>query len=948
MKTKGKGIIPWAAPALIAALVSCVGPLESMDPVYLVDRPYSLSIHTLPYKTVYEEGESADWTGLELRESYYGNPARIETNYSKYTITGFDSASPGEKIIFVSARGLSASFSVFVNSSVSSDSSLTSLFIYTMPYKTVYEEGESADWTGMEVRETYSDGNFRIETDPSKYTIAGFDSASAGVRTITVSRDGISVSFAITVNSSASTGSPPSFLSIYSPPNKQVYELGESADWRGLAISEIYPDGSLRVETDYNKYTITGFDSVSAGEKTITVSRDGVSVTFPAYVNSPLNSQNPLVELHIAYFPKQEYQLYESPNWTGLIVEEIYADGSARVESNNNNYTITGFDSSSPGVKTIIVSKAGISATFTVTVQESQLVPGDAVLISLTISSWPRQTSYKMGDGPDWSGLMVQEYYSDGSTRVESDYNNYSISGFDSSSPGEKKIIVSKAGISATFTVTVQESQLVPGDAVLISLNISSWPYKQTYELNEAPDWTGLQVEEYYSDGNFRIVSDYNNYIFTGFESSSPGVKTIIVGKDGLSATFTVTVQESQLVPGDAVLISLSINSWPYKQTYELNEAPDWTGLQVYEQYSDGNSRVESDYAKYSISGFDSSSPGVKTITVGKDGLSATFTVTVTSAALVSLFVTSLPNKLVYEYGESADWTGMVVTGTYSDHTTGEITDYETSYFDRWSIGEQSITVSKNGVSASSFTVTVRQLNSLSVSTQPTKLIYKVGDSADWTGLVVTATYSGGAAEEITDYEISGFDSTTYGSKQITVSKNYYSAYFNVTVEGLMSLSVSAKPDKLIYELGESADWTGLVVTGNYFLAGTKTETSGDYEISGFDSASPGVKTITVAKDGKSDSFTVEALPKGDGTITIQPPPTAGDIILTWVGGTSTVMAPDGYAAYQWFVDDMARPADSGNDGKTITLTGPGSYRVRITAWKQGIPYSGETVVTLP
>jgi hypothetical protein len=312
----------------------------------------------------------------------------------------------------------------------------------------------------------------------------------------------------------------------------------------------------------------------------------------------------------------------------------------------------------------------------------------------------------------------------------------------------------------------------------------------------------------------------------------------------------------------------------------------------------------------------------------------------------------------VYEWGEGADWTGLVVTGTYSDGSTRVETDYTISGFDSSSPGEKTITVSKSAYNytADYFTVTVRTLNSLSVSTAPTKQVYEWGEGADWTGLEVTGTYSDGSTRVETDYTISGFDSSSPGEKTITVSKsayNYTADYFTVTVEGLTSLSISVQPSKLVYEVGESPDWTGLVVIGYYFIKNPQIETINyNSEISGFDSSSPGIKTITVTKNGvSSPSFTVEVLPRGSGGITILPVPSqTGDITLTQAG--TTVTASDGYANYQWFVDDMARPANSGSNGKAITLSVPpysaGKHRVRVTAWKQGLPYSGEITITLP
>jgi hypothetical protein len=413
-----------------------------------------------------------------------------------------------------------------------------------------------------------------------------------------------------------------------------------------------------------------------------------------------------------------------------------------------------------------------------------------------------------------------------------------------------------------------------------VKMTITSQPYKLVYDLNENPDWAGLKVSSICLDGSARVESvDYYSDI-SGFDSSSPGVKTITVTKNGLKVTFTVTINSSSSPPPGSVLVSLSISSWPDKLVYQLYESPDWTGLEVTGTYSDGSARVESvDYSS-GISGFDSSSPGVKTITVTKNGVSAAFTVTVIDpeAILISLSISSQPDKLVYQLYESPDWTGLEVTGTYSDGSTMIETIYEYS-------------------------------------------------------------------------DISGFDSWSTGEKTITVSKNGISTTFTITViPALDYLAISTHPDKLVYELNESLDLTGLMVRGHYSDGDVKIETIEESDVTGFDSANPGVQTITITKRNKDVTFTVEVLDSGTAGITILPPPQAADIILSVTGNTVTV--PDGYTGYQWFVDDMGRAADSGSDGRAITLSTPpysaGKHRVRIIAYKQGLPYSGETVITLP
>jgi hypothetical protein len=960
MKTKNTGTVLFIILALTMAFSSCTDLMDADD--YTVDPlriPEYFTIFTQPQKTVYAQGESYDWTGLTIRETYFnGSSGMYYYSYGddKYEITGFNSNSVGLQTIKVSRSGISQSFTITINQSIDQNKTLLYLSIYSPPYKTTYEMGESYDWTGLAIIEYYSDTSFGISYATYLYEISGFDSSSAGQKTITVGRyDSYGIfqttSFYITVN--ASSSGDLIYLTIASEPRKTTYEIGESYDWTGLEIMETYTDGSFRRETSLSRYEITGFDSSNAGLQTIYVSRydnygNYRTTSFYITVNAPISGE--LIYLIVARQPnKTVYGVGESYDWTGLEIIETYTDGSVRREINPaSRYDITGFDSSSAGAKTIYVTGNGITTSFFVTIGDS-----DAYLLSLSMHSWPNKTVYEVGESAEWWGLEVRGYYSDNSVRSEViDFYN-DISGFDSSYEGTKYITVTKGGVSTGFTIYVNPR---PTDAYLVSLYIYSLPYKQTYELYEMANWGGMEVRGYYSDGSERMeFVDSNN--ITGFDTWTSGTKYITFTKNGISAPqFTIYVNE--LIPApDRYLQSLYIASLPIKQAYDRGESSDWSGLEVRGYYSDGSDEIVYDY---DIWGFDTSYAGTIYITVNKNGInSPSFAITVRS--LSSLHVSSQPYKTVYGLNESYDWTGLQIREYYTDGTerTGaSYSDYNISGFDSSYSGSRTITVSKNdyygNYYSTTFEITIRGLNSLTVYTQPYKLNYEMYESYDWTGLQITEYYSDGSERVETDfytYEISGFDSSSYGEKTIYVSKSGINTNFTVMVEGLISLDISTPPTKLVYVQGDSADWTGLVVTENYFIRGAQIETNSDnYTISGFDSWTSGTQTITVTRSGVSATFTVEVLAAGYGSITIQNPSQPGEISLS-VSGT-TIIADSSYTGYQWFVDDMARPADSSyTDGRAITLSTSayslGIHRVRVTAYKQGIPYSMETTVNL-
>ena len=332
----------------------------------------------------------------------------------------------------------------------------------------------------------------------------------------------------------------------------------------------------------------------------------------------------------------------------------------------------------------------------------------------------------------------------------------------------------------------------------LESITVSG-PTKTQYEIGDELDLTGLVVTAHYSDGSEAAVEDYE---VSGFDSSTAGEKTITVTYQDKTTTFTVNVKEAAPV---VTLESITVTG-PNKTEYEIGDELDLTGLVVTAHYSDGNEKVLS-AGDYEVSGFDSSTAGEKTITVTYQDKTTTFKVTVKEAApVVTLesITVSGPNKTEYKIGEELDLTGLVVTAHYSTGDEATVTGYEVSGFDSSTAGEKTITVTYQGKTAA-FKVTVKEtekpvvtLESITIS-GPTKTEYKIGDKLDLTGLVVIAHYSDGSYQEVTDYEVSGFDSAAAGEKTVTVTYQGETVSFKITVKEDTASSEqpgeSGKPD---------------------------------------------------------------------------------------------------------------------------------------------------------
>jgi len=265
-----------------------------------------------------------------------------------------------------------------------------------------------------------------------------------------------------------------------------------------------------------------------------------------------------------------------------------------------------------------------------------------------------------------------------------------------------------------------------------------------------------------------------------------------------LSATPEFEVEEQQPVNPEAPDISGAITvtkivmeEYPSKLQYPLNgveRIPDLTGGEITATFSNGKRKWSIDITRGMISGFDNSKPGVNTITVTFGGATTTFDVQIVPVNIESVSMGQLPAKRQYLKGqEQLDLTGATITVQYSPMGTETVTvtpDMVTG-FDNSVTGTRTITVTYKGFTTS-FTVEIvsNDAEGISMQTLPQKQTYLMGEQLDLTGatIVIRYPYTGTETVAVTPDMVTGFDTTTAGTKRLTVTYNGFTTSFDVEV----------------------------------------------------------------------------------------------------------------------------------------------------------------------
>ena len=194
--------------------------------------------------------------------------------------------------------------------------------------------------------------------------------------------------------------------------------------------------------------------------------------------------------------------------------------------------------------------------------------------------------------------------------------------------------------------------------------------------------------------------------------------------------------------------------------------------------------------ADATLSGYDMSTAGTQTVTATYGDLEATIDITVTPIQIKSIAVTTQPTKVSYLTGEELDTTGMVVTATYNNGTTAEVTGWYTSSVDMTTAGQKEVTVNYvvDGITyKTTFTITVEQgvaedvtLESIAITKDLTKKEYLISEELSLDGLEVTATFSDGSTQVLAYKPFS--TSTIYGGYELHNFSMYVEKAHELTV----------------------------------------------------------------------------------------------------------------------------------------------------------------------
>lgn len=611
---------------------------------------------------------------------------------------------------------------------------------------------------------------------------------------------------------------------------------------------------------------ITG---LSVGQSTITATAEGTDIkaTFTVSVVAAPT----LTGLQISGNYQKIFNLNEEYNREDLVVTATY--DSISDEDVTSLASFSDVDLSTPGKKTITVSYKNKTTSYDIYVPDTifkfdETVYSEDIMLEKKISNNGIDFIINSGGTSPkyWVNGNAARFYCNNSLTIQADRKIVNITfgfgvsdgtpviSFDSGSfdgnswvGSSKKVNISITGENGNRRIRYIYVTTEPNPA--IDYITADGLIKNTYEVGDQVDLTGLTVTAYFNNGTSAVL-DSSEYTVTGFDSSTTGNKNLtITYKDSYNTEKTTTVAYKVSA---ASLTGIAL-SGSYKKTFEYGNELDTTGLVVTASYSNGTS--ENVTALVTFSGYSATTLGEQTITVSyTEGATKTATYKVTVVDYLDYIEVTGNKKTDYKYGDSFSKENIVVIAHMKSGATKDVTNSaQFSGYNGTSLSTQEITVKYtegDHTAIAKYNVTVTdKLNSISLS-GTYKTEYKYGEQFSSQGIVVTANMASGSKNVTANAQFSGYSPTTLGEQTITVSYTFdgvtKQATFEVNVKNFEKSIVLSGNYKTSYKYGEELDTNNLIVTATMADGSTQQVALNKCTISGYSKTTLGQQTITV------------------------------------------------------------------------------------------------------
>ena len=487
------------------------------------------------------------------------------------------------------------------------------------------------------------------------------------------------------------------------------------------------------------------------------------------------------------------------------------------------------------------------------TTPEETPAPSNPV-VSIAIDGTIKNEFYK-GELLNINGVNVIVTYQDSTTKTVV-LSDGMISGFDTTTLGEKSLTVSYEGKTYSHAYSVRE---------LRATNIEiETPFNTNYYTGSQLNISNGEILVTYENGKTEILAVTAEMI-SDFDTSEAGEFELTLTHAEYSIVIDYTVS-------DAEVTTITVKS-QFKTTYFVGDNLNISGGEITVNYEDGKSETVTITAEMIGETFNSETAGSKIMTITYKESTVEVPYRINAIELTSISLESTLDKVEYYEGDDLDVTGGTIRLHYNNGSSEviPITLEMTSGFSKNYVSdeEKTLTITYNTRTTSLKYKTLKVAVTSLTLTQGFKTTYFEGDNIDLTGGRLTATYNNGVVQTnivITDSMIANFDTSEAGSFKMTIKYDNISIEYDYTVVGveLVSIELTTAPTKTTYYVGDSSfniDWTGAKITLYYNNGTTEVikpnKIATNFSITNFSTTEVGENKVMTLTYTKNKSFTI-------------------------------------------------------------------------------------------
>ena len=816
-------------------------------PIEIINKVQTITIKGTP-KTTYNVNEALDnnITITIHRQTGADEDVTVTTSMiPSFNTTTETSGTPRSSDIEYTENGTT----VKVPYTYTVTDTVTNINVNTQPTKAT-KYGENADLTGATIDVVKGSGTTTIPVTKDMIKPGTYNPNQTGNQTIKVIYGGKETSLTITVKDYVTgiTINPASVTGKYND------TLSKMIQTNNIQYTVTYAKAGAQTPETLAESMVSGYSATTTQDQNLTVTykdTDTDSYTngqdFTANLKVTLDDTITGMTLKQTGTVKTNYKYNEEIDVTNLVIVVHKLSGDENVPVTKD--MIKNYNKQQLGNQTVSVEYNGTTVgTINATVKD---------YIASVVITAPSKITYKYNEELDLSDAKITiTMASKPNAPTTISVTPSMISGYNKTQVGAQTITITYTDSEnkvhkQTFGVTVNDA--------IKTITLENNNFKTNYKYGENLNLSGLSLKVTKESGATTTVPVTSGMI-SGYNPNKLGNQTLTINYEGKQFTTVVNVvdyvKDITLTP-------------PTKNEYKIGETLSLVGGSITEKMASGANGSIIALTNNMISGFDSTTPGTKNLTVKyvKDGKTYTKTFQVAVINTINHIEVIAPTKTNYKYGENLNLAGGTVKIHMEDGTikTVPLTDKMVTGYDKTKPGQQMLKVTytseDNKKYEGYFKVTVGEDYIKDTKfVAPTKKEYRIGDTIDLAGGSITEIYASGKLGnkyELTNSMISGFNSTTPGTKQITVTFNNKKYNYSITVKDkTLGISIKTLPNKLEYKKGENIDLTG--ATLNVVKeSGTTTIKITANMVSGYDKNKTGMQVITVTYEGFTAQFSV-------------------------------------------------------------------------------------------